>query len=174
MGLFSFFRKSDNYEEILAALDADIKKAEKRRVKTQQQAQRWLTIWTMYTLLLWVVYSVGFWLYGWPMRHNMSGLTLTASITSVLGGPFFIYYSRKIIRAWFRQSLERQGKKIEQLMSEQKEKIRELKEKTKYDKTKNLIDRYESPKDKKQQQGPILLGNPAATIVAPGDKVSRA
>ncbi|KAJ1912679.1 hypothetical protein H4219_005509 [Mycoemilia scoparia] len=146
MGIFSFFKKDQNYEQILAKLEADINKAEKGRLKTQKRATQWTGLWTTYTTLLWIVYSVGFWLYGWPMRYRMDGQLLVIFLGGVFAGPFIIYYMRQIMASMFKKSISKQDKKIKQLQDELKEKINELKEKTKYDTTKNLIDRYESPK----------------------------
>lgn len=145
MGLFSFLRRQDNYEEILFSLEQDIRKTEKQKANTIDRTEWWARNWRFYTGLVWLGYVGGFVFYEWPNRYAAHSTGFLIHLVSVVILPFLIYYGVVGIRAIGNQSIESHNRKLKRLRNELKDRIDELKKKTAYDSTKTLIDKYSSP-----------------------------
>ncbi|KAJ2559898.1 hypothetical protein EV175_000132 [Coemansia sp. RSA 1933] len=142
MGLFSFFKKEENFEEVLANLEQEIRQAEKVREKAVRRAAWWAHNWVFYTGIAWAAYAAGVALYVWPERHGAQAGDFLIHATAVLVIPLVIYYGKVCISGIGNQVVDRHNTKIRTLRKELKEKLDELKKKTAFDSTKSLIDRY--------------------------------
>ncbi|KAJ2084027.1 hypothetical protein H4R24_000376 [Coemansia sp. RSA 988] len=142
MGLFSFFKREENYEEILSGLELDIKRAEKQQALAVERMEWWAYNWLFYVGIGWLAYLLGFVLYVWPERHGAQASGFLMHTTLVATTPLVIYYGNVGIRAAWRRVIDRHNTRIKRLREELKERLDELKKKTAYDTTKNLIDKY--------------------------------
>ncbi|KAJ1832768.1 hypothetical protein LPJ63_003265, partial [Coemansia sp. RSA 2711] len=142
MGLFSFFKREENYEEILSSLEQDMRQAEKQRALAAERMEWWAHNWLFYTGVGWLAYAVGFALYVWPERHDTqaSGFLLHATLVATV--PLAVYYGNRAIRTLWHRVIGRHDARIARLQGELRERLDELKKKTAYDSTKNLIDRF--------------------------------
>ncbi|KAI8319350.1 hypothetical protein GQ54DRAFT_299386 [Martensiomyces pterosporus] len=159
MGIFSFFKKEENYEEILATLEHDIKRARKQQAESIERTNSWVRAWTTYTFVAWVAYVAGFLLYVWPDRHTAQAGHFLFHIAALLIIPVAIYQGSVAIKAVGRRALDGHDRKVSRLNAELAERLDELKKKTAFDTTKTLIDRYSAqdkpagvPAKLKQQQ----------------------
>ncbi|PIA18240.1 hypothetical protein COEREDRAFT_91150 [Coemansia reversa NRRL 1564] len=142
MGLFSFFKRENNYEEILSGLELDIKRAEKQRALAVERMEGWAYNWLFYVGFAWLAYLLGFVLYVWPERYGTQASGFLMHSTLVATIPLVIYYGNLGIRAAWRRVIDRHDTRIKRLREELKERLDELKKKTAFDTTKNLIDKY--------------------------------
>ncbi|KAJ2809525.1 hypothetical protein H4R20_000027 [Coemansia guatemalensis] len=142
MGLFSFFKREENYEEILSGLELDIKRAEKQQALAIERMEWWAYNWLFYVGIGWLAYLLGFVLYVWPERHGAQASGFLMHTTLVATTPLVIYYGNVGIRAAWRRVIDRHNTRIKRLREELKERLDELKKKTAFDTTKNLIDKY--------------------------------
>ncbi|KAJ2448562.1 hypothetical protein EV183_005381 [Coemansia sp. RSA 2336] len=142
MGLFSFFKKKENYEEILSSLEHDIRQAEKQRSLAIERMDWWAYNWLFYTGICWLAYVIGYVLYIWPERHDSQSSGFLMHSTMVGGSPLLVYYGNVAIKTMCRRVISRHEARISRLREDLKERLDELKKKTAFDTTKNLIDRY--------------------------------
>ncbi|KAJ2749415.1 hypothetical protein GGI19_005672 [Coemansia pectinata] len=107
----------------------------------------------------WVAYLAGFIFYVWPDRYGRQAPVFLVHLVSVILIPVFIYYGARGIRSVGQRIVSRHDRKIVRLRKELKERLDELKKKTAFDSTKNLIDRYSTgggakPDESVQKPGP--------------------
>ncbi|PVU86520.1 hypothetical protein BB560_006691 [Smittium megazygosporum] len=136
----SFFEEED-YEFVLQNIQQELSENLGRLDTLHRRKQTASTTWVIYSGVGWVVFSGGFWFYGSAQNLPQTAYTICLSI-SVFGLPI-IYYTNKLICYYFNKTIKNQEKSIKTLKDSQKEKIKELKEKTKFDTTRQLIERYE-------------------------------
>ncbi|KAF8323487.1 uncharacterized protein EI90DRAFT_3157601 [Cantharellus anzutake] len=161
MGLFSWFSKkpSENYEEILANLSMEISSRQTRLTEIVLRERR-STLWaTLYTLAGWTVYSFIWHLDLVPnffkerTRSNME-IERIAQMAPVVIGPLIALFLRRIIQLWYRQKGAGEEKTLKKLLTQQRTIIEDLKKKTNYYSTRNLIERYDlSPAAPQTPQG---------------------
>ncbi|KAJ2567553.1 hypothetical protein GGH12_000246 [Coemansia sp. RSA 1822] len=155
MGLFSFFKKEENYEQILSSLEQDIRRAEKQRALATERMEWWAHNWVFYTGIGWLAYVVGFILYVWPERHGSHSSAFLMHATLVATIPLAVYYGNVAIRTLCQRFISRHDSRIARLRAELKERLDELKKKTAFETTKTLIDRYSNgEKNVPAEQGP--------------------
>ncbi|KAJ2716058.1 hypothetical protein H4R19_000860 [Coemansia spiralis] len=144
MGLFSFFKKEANYEEILSGLEQDIRQAEKQRGRAGERMEWCAHNWLFYTGLGWAAYVLGFIVHVWPERHRgqSSGWFLGHAAAVTVAVPAVMYYGNVAIRALWQRAIRKHDTRIARLRGELNERLDELKKKTAFDSTKNLIDRF--------------------------------
>ncbi|KAJ1743889.1 hypothetical protein IWW42_002608 [Coemansia sp. RSA 1085] len=142
MGLFSFFKKEENYEEILSSLEHDIRQAEKQRSLAIERMDWWAYNWLFYTGICWLAYLIGYILYIWPERHDSQSSGFLMHSTMVGVSPLLVYYGNMTIKTMCKRVINRHEARISRLREDLKERLDELKKKTAFDTTKNLIDRY--------------------------------
>jgi len=106
---------------------------------------------TLYAIGGWLVYLAAWWTvlprwYLWT-PHSRDEKTLQNIIKAVpaLVGPVLILFIRRIVQSWYTRKAELEEKQLKSLMAEQRTKIDEIKKKTNYYTTKNLLDRYDEP-----------------------------
>ncbi|KAJ1989976.1 hypothetical protein GGI25_003264 [Coemansia spiralis] len=142
MGIFSFFKREENYEEILSTLEQEIKRAEKVRQQAIERTDWWAHNWLFYMGIGWLAYLAGFVLYVWPDRHGAQAADFLFHLLAVIVVPFIVYYGRIFIRGIGKRVVERHNSKLRGLRRDLKDRLDELKKKTAFETTKTLIDRY--------------------------------
>lgn len=149
MGLFSnWFSKggSDDYEQILASLELDIQKRQTRLSEIRLRERRTTLKVTLYTLAFWVVYVSLWYTQVLPAlsghRPNTAFEKFVKGVP-VLIGPILILFARRIAQIWYTRIGNAEEKTLVTLRKQQREKIEEIKKKTNYYTTRNLLDRYD-------------------------------
>jgi len=146
-----FGRKTDSedYEHILSSLALDIQKRQSRLSDIRLRERRSTLLTTVYTLAIWVLY-VSLWYAG--VLPNLSGRARTSGIEKavkgapVVVGPILILFTRRIVQLWYTRIGDAEEKTLKTLLRQQRTKIEEIKKKTNYYSTRNLLERYdESP-----------------------------
>ncbi|KAJ2745471.1 hypothetical protein GGI20_002136 [Coemansia sp. BCRC 34301] len=142
MGLFSFFKRDDNYEQILSTLEQEIRRCETQRLACIARVDWCAKNWLFYMTVTWVAYLAGFIFYVWPDRYGRQAPVFLVHLVSVLLIPLFVYYGAQGIRSVGQRIVSRHDRRIVKLRNELKGRLDELKKKTAFDSTKTLIDRY--------------------------------
>ncbi|PVU99839.1 hypothetical protein BB559_000350 [Furculomyces boomerangus] len=155
MWLFKSSKKED-YEKILADLEEKINKSKEKRISTIANKQWASTTWVIYSGVAWVVFSAGFWYFGTNKETPLSSHTFTLCTTISILGPIIVYYTNKMIMGLFNRSIRKQDKLIKELVTQQKEKIDELKKKTEFDTTRRIIEKFD-------KQKPVVANVPATS-----------
>ncbi|KAH9848709.1 hypothetical protein C2E23DRAFT_842239 [Lenzites betulinus] len=149
MGLFNgWFKKSQpvDYEQVLAALSADIQKRQTHLSEIRLRERRATLLFSVYAILLWLVYTSMWYKDFLPTltshRRN-SQFERTAEAVPVFAGPIVILFIRRIVQIWYTRIGDAEEKALVALRKQQREKIEEVKQKTNYYSMRNLIERYE-------------------------------
>ncbi|KAF9645401.1 hypothetical protein BDM02DRAFT_3101450 [Thelephora ganbajun] len=149
MGFFSnWFSKgeSDDYEQILASLELDIQKRQTRLSEIRLRERRTTLKVTLYTLTFWVVYVSLWYAQVLPIFNGYRPNTAFGKFVKgvpVLVGPILILFARRIAQIWYTRIGDAEEKTLVTLRKQQREKIEEIKKKTNYYTTRNLLDRYD-------------------------------
>ncbi|KAI6101729.1 hypothetical protein EDD17DRAFT_60164 [Pisolithus thermaeus] len=144
MSLFTrLFRKSgsEDYEQILSSLAADVQKRQTRLAEIRLRERRTTLHFTLGTIFIWFAY-VGLWyMRTLPQTWRESGLGKAA----VLIGPILILFARRMMQIWYSWKGGREEKTLMAVLKKQRAKVEEIKQKTNYYSTRNLIEKYDEP-----------------------------
>ncbi|KAL8280644.1 hypothetical protein RQP46_006967 [Phenoliferia psychrophenolica] len=148
MGWFSFldFRRtsSPDYETLLSQLEQRIKDREQHLLSIRLRERRANALFITYGLGLWAVYVLLWWLGvvgGLLGEGHAFGKALQA--LPVVGGPVLIIFTRRILRSWYTRKREAEETTLRELKKQQREQVEELKRKTGYYSTRNLLEKYD-------------------------------
>jgi len=100
----------------------------------------------MYTFAFWTVYVTMWYTNVLP---NLSGHRSNSAFEKfvkgvpVLGGPIVILFTRRIVQIWYARIGDVEEKTLVTLRKHQRERIEEIKKKTNYYTTRNLLERYD-------------------------------
>ncbi|OLL24967.1 Protein lunapark [Neolecta irregularis DAH-3] len=149
MPFLSFFRSDptspDSYEKALSETSRRIQQAQRNMSLAVQRSRRVLALWTVYSLLAYSLFLAIF-----ILRRDRG---IQGWATAVLGPPL-IYGTRRMMRWYYTRRIgsiggcdkggnaDKTETKVEHLKSQQREKVEELKRKTRFYSTQSLLERY--------------------------------
>ncbi|RDB19836.1 Protein lunapark [Hypsizygus marmoreus] len=142
-----FHKKNDeDYETILSSLALDIQRRQVKLSEIRLRERRSTLLATLYTLAGWVAY-VSLWYLGiLPNQHGRSSnLGKAMRNAPVFVGPIIILFIRRIIQIWYTRKGDAEEKTLQTLLKQQRSKVEEIKKKTNYYSTRELIQRYDEP-----------------------------
>ncbi|KAK4047697.1 hypothetical protein OIV83_005205 [Microbotryomycetes sp. JL201] len=164
MGLLSalwpLYRRSPptDYETVLSNLEKQIKAAEAHLLQIRLRERRANALFVTYGIGAWLVYAL-VWYALLRHRHTESLGASTALFAALVIGPILsvshpraILFTRRIVRSFYKRQQNKEETILRRLKKEQREKVEELKRKTGYYSTKNLIDKYDEDEAKKAKQ----------------------
>ncbi|KAF7976100.1 hypothetical protein HWV62_7521 [Athelia sp. TMB] len=137
---------SEDYEQVLASLANDISKRQSRLSDIRIRERRSTLSATLWTLSIWVAY-VSVWYAG--LLPNLSGHSQRSGFEKavkgapVVVGPILILFTRRIVQLWYTRKADAEEKTLKVVLKQQRTKIEEIKKKTNYYNTRNLIERYD-------------------------------
>lgn len=178
--ILNWFRKKEpeDYEQILASLALDIQKRQTRLSEIRLRERRATLLVTIYTLAFWTAYLTMWYTNVLP---NLSGHKPNSAFEKfakgapVLVGPIVILFTRRIVQIWYTRIGDAEEKTLVTLHKQRSERIEEIKKKTNYYTTRNLLERYDdspstaraspnapnSPMSQQQQQQRPMVKPPA-------------
>ncbi|KAF8886949.1 hypothetical protein BD779DRAFT_1528850 [Infundibulicybe gibba] len=142
-------KKDEDYETILSSLANDIQKRQVKLSEIRLRERRSTLLVTLYTLGIWVAY-VSLWYM--QILPSISGQPRTSrperlikGVPAVVG-PILILFVRRIVQIWYKRKGDAEEKMLQTLLKQQRSKVEEIKKKTNYYSTRELLQRYdESP-----------------------------
>ncbi|EKM58183.1 uncharacterized protein PHACADRAFT_26705 [Phanerochaete carnosa HHB-10118-sp] len=161
----NWFRKSqrEDYEQVLALLALDIQKRQERLSEIRLRERRSTLLFSIYALSSWVAY-LSLWytdLVPTLSSHaRYSKFEKSVEAIPVFAGPIVILFIRRIAQIWYTKIGDKEEKHLVALRKQQKEKIAEIKKKTNYDTTRNLIERYDDALDSPLRRRVPVGGQP--------------
>ncbi|KAI9032241.1 hypothetical protein DFJ74DRAFT_327497 [Hyaloraphidium curvatum] len=178
--MFSIFsRKKDptdeEYERTLADLDGKIRRAERSLSELKQRESRSIADLAFYCAALYVLY-LGFYILAVYLPGDRSGyseLTWVGLTFLAIVLPVIMWYFVRFVRWLHRRRQASTMKDLEALRKSQKDTVEELKKRTKFDKTKNLIEKYGGDSGSGTPRRP-LSGPNGAQEVGPAAGVPQA
>ncbi|EGO02334.1 hypothetical protein SERLA73DRAFT_178217 [Serpula lacrymans var. lacrymans S7.3] len=165
MSLFTrWLGKNDpeDYEQVLSSLALDIQKRQTRLSEIRLRERRSTLLVTLYTLAIWALY-VSLWYMGvlsapsGPQEKALKGIP-------VILGPIIILFTRRIVQLWYNQKGNAEEKTLKNALQKQRVKIEEIKKKTNYYSTRNLIEKYDdAASPMRRRNGPQPPSTPIST-----------
>ncbi|KLO16983.1 hypothetical protein SCHPADRAFT_868710 [Schizopora paradoxa] len=147
MGILSWFKKKEpeDYDQILSSLALDIQKRQAKLADIRLRERRTTTLVTLYAIATWVTY-IGAWYLGMLPRAIASsgGSASFVKWLPIFLGPILVQLIRRIVQTWYERIGNSEEKTLKKLLSTQHNKVEEIKKKTNYYTTKNLIDKYDT------------------------------
>lgn len=157
---WSWLRRSapkTDYEEVLATLSADIDHVQTNLVQIQTRKRRATIILPLWASLFWAIYTTVMYFTGWLTDSDDSG-NLLVVWGPVLVAPLLIFFTRRIVRWWYKRVQAAEEEHLKELKRQRGAKIEEIKRATKYDHLKMLLDKY----DEQGGQRGAVPGNKSA------------
>ncbi|KAF8967540.1 hypothetical protein BDZ97DRAFT_1755963 [Flammula alnicola] len=150
----SFFRRifskksEEDYETILSNLADDIQKRQLKLSEIRLRERRSTLLVTLYTLAAWVAYVSLWYLNALPDLKTRSYVS-NPSVERVLKGlpviisPIIILFVRRVVQIWYMKKGDAEEKTVKELMKRRRDKVEEIKKKTNYYSTRDLIQKYD-------------------------------
>jgi endoplasmic reticulum junction formation protein lunapark len=141
-----FKQKEEDYETVLSTLANNIKKRQVQLSEIRLRERRATLLVTLYTLAAWVAY-VSLWYTN--LLPNIRGRGAKNSVGKFLGalpvllGPIVILFIRRIVQIWYKRKGDAEDRTLQQLLKQQRDKVEEIKKKTNYYSTRELLQRYD-------------------------------
>jgi len=148
LSLFSKKRTDEDWESVLANLASDIQKREVKLSEIRLRERRSTLLVTLYTLAGWMVYLTLWYFGALPKHGDDSGtrrIQKAIQAAPVIVGPIIILFIRRIVQVWYARKGNAEEKTLQQLRKQQRSKVEEIKKKTNYYSTRDLLQRYDEP-----------------------------
>ncbi|KAI9599202.1 hypothetical protein BDF19DRAFT_419498 [Syncephalis fuscata] len=158
--LSSLFRRGDDsdFERILSDLDEQIRTAELRLSDIKMREKRATVMFLVYSILFYLLYVAAYYTY---LRQSNDTMELwLVKVLPLVCMPLIIYSVNYIVTLWYRRKKTNEVEHLDNLKAKQKLKVEELKKKTAYYATRNLLERYD----------PSTRGPPNPTLLTPDQK----
>ncbi|KAJ6605963.1 hypothetical protein B0H10DRAFT_2075372 [Mycena sp. CBHHK59/15] len=167
--LFRGEKPPDDYETILATLATNIQKRQTLLSEIRLRERKATMLVTLYAILGWLMY-LAFWYYGVVSagrgaNGQVRGAERALRALPVFVGlflmkprskyPLSILFIRRIVQVWYNRKGNAEEKTLQTLLKEQRAKVEEIKKKTNYYSTRDLLSKYDgSAPNSPQQHGP--------------------
>ncbi|PFH48982.1 hypothetical protein AMATHDRAFT_148667 [Amanita thiersii Skay4041] len=140
-------KKDEDYETILSNLAEDIRKRQIQLSEIRLRERRSTLLVTLYTLAAWVAYVTLWYMKLLPdfhpgYRHN--GAEKAIKAVPVILGPIVILFIRRIVQIWYQRKGDAEEKMLQELMKKQRGVVEDIKKKTNYYSTQELLQKYDS------------------------------
>ncbi|KIY64447.1 hypothetical protein CYLTODRAFT_401875 [Cylindrobasidium torrendii FP15055 ss-10] len=173
MGWLSWFSKpkDDDYESILSNLARDVDKRKSKLADIRSREQRTQFAITLYTVSAYVLYVVLWYMRSLPPLIGM-GIRVTRDAEKalkgvfVLVGPVLIFALRRVVQIWYSRKGNAEERQLQSALKLQRTKVEEIKKKTNYYETRELLQRYdESPSSPLLPPGTPVRKGPRQSMV---------
>ncbi|KAF7375067.1 Protein lunapark [Mycena sanguinolenta] len=137
--------KPPDDETVLAALASDIHRRQTLLSEIRARERTASTLVTLYTLAAWLAY-VGVWYFGFVSGGRggrTGGVERAARALPVFVGPILILFIRRIVQIWYARKGNAEEKTLQTLLKAQRTKVEEIKKKTNFYETRELLSRYD-------------------------------
>ncbi|KAF9535207.1 hypothetical protein CPB83DRAFT_755476 [Crepidotus variabilis] len=137
-------KKYEDYETVLSNLATDIQKRQVHLSEIRLRERRSTLLVTLYTLAAWVAYGSIWYLNALPGTYVQNpALEKTIKGIPVILGPIIILFIRRIVQIWYSRKGDAEEKALKELMKQRREKVDEIKKKTNYYSTRDLLQKYD-------------------------------
>ncbi|KAH9482111.1 Endoplasmic reticulum junction formation protein lunapark [Psilocybe cubensis] len=144
-----FSKKSEeDYETILSNLANEVQERQLKLSEIRLRERRSTLVVTLYTLAAWGAY-VSLWYLnilpsitdGTYIRN--ASMERLVKILPVTIGPIIILFIRRVVQIWYKRKGDAEEKYLKELMKKRRDKVEEIKKKTNYYSTRDLIQKYD-------------------------------
>ncbi|KAJ7508809.1 hypothetical protein B0H11DRAFT_1962692 [Mycena galericulata] len=144
--LFRAEKPSDDYETVLSTLAANIHKRQTLLSEIRARERKATMLVTLYALAGWLTY-VAVWYFGFVSsrgaNRRVPPVERALMALPVFIGPILILFIRRIVQIWYNRKGNAEEKTLQTLLKEQRTKVEEIKKKTNFYSTRDLLSRYD-------------------------------
>ncbi|CEQ40358.1 SPOSA6832_01971, partial [Sporobolomyces salmonicolor] len=160
MGIFSFFSraKEPDYDTYLASVQTQIQARQARLQQIRLRERRANVLFITYGIGLWVLYGVLWWFTIFGGDNGVEWVVKAARTAPVVGGPFAIIFTRRFMRWYYHRKEAREDETLKALVKQKQDKVEEIKKKTGYYSTRDLLEKY----DEALRKNAEVRGHPPA------------
>ncbi|KDR84493.1 hypothetical protein GALMADRAFT_133778 [Galerina marginata CBS 339.88] len=143
-------KNEEDYETILSNLANDIQKRQLQLSEIRLRERRSTLVVTLYTLAAWVAYVSLWYLKALPDLKDGTYIR-TKSVERIIKGipvavgPIVILFIRRVVQIWYKSKGDAEEKTLKELMKKRRDKVEEIKKKTNFYSTRDLIQKYDEP-----------------------------
>ncbi|KAF9034104.1 hypothetical protein BJ165DRAFT_1356708 [Panaeolus papilionaceus] len=152
----SFLRKifakkgEEDYETVLSNLANEVEERQIHLSEIRLRERRSTLVVTLYTLAAWIAYTSAWYLEFLPglkgtQYVSSSGVEKAIHTFPVIVGPIVILFIRRVVQIWYKRKGDAEGKSLKDLMKRRRDKVEEIKKKTNYYTTRDLLQKYDEP-----------------------------
>ncbi|KAF8176241.1 hypothetical protein K438DRAFT_2022720, partial [Mycena galopus ATCC 62051] len=137
--------KPPDDESVLAALARDIQRRQTLLSEIRARERTATALVTLYTLAAWLAY-VAVWYFGFVSGghgRRVGGVERALRALPVFVGPILILFIRRIVQIWYARKGNAEDKTLQTLLKAQRAKVEEIKKKTNFYETRELLSRYD-------------------------------
>ncbi|KAF4604441.1 hypothetical protein EYR40_001621 [Pleurotus pulmonarius] len=128
--------KEEDYETILSTLSRDIQSRQQKLADIRLRERR-STLWsTLYTAAAYLVYVCAWYFRAFSLPRGVA-------LAPVILGPLIVLFIRRIVQLWYSRKEAHEEKTLQQLLKQQRTKVEEIKKKTNYYSTRDLLSKYD-------------------------------
>jgi len=165
-----FSKKSDDYENVLSKLAESIDKKKAQLADIRLRERRTTLLFTLYSFFLWVAYTAAWYLELLPRSWGTTDVLKVLKALPVGAVPVIIVFIRRLVQMFYSWRASSEEAALKKLLTEQKGKIAEIKKKTNYDSTRNLLEKYGETSARPDQPSPLRQRGPPGAL--PGNQPS--
>ncbi|PPQ92761.1 hypothetical protein CVT25_003870, partial [Psilocybe cyanescens] len=152
--LMSFIRRifskktEEDYETILSNLANEVQERQLKLSEIRLRERRSTLVVTLYTLAAWGAYVSLWYLNALPgitdgTYVRNAGMERIVKVLPVAIGPIVILFIRRVVQIWYKRKGDAEEKYLKELMKKRRDKVEEIKKKTNYYSTRDLIQKYD-------------------------------
>jgi hypothetical protein len=134
-------------------LDDQISQVQVRLSDIQLRERRFSSLLVLYTSFSYIVYVAVYFSFLRSVKDSAG--TWIVKLLPVVLGPVVILLLRRLIASWYLRKRTSEETYLEKLKAIQKQKVEELKQKTAYYSTRNLLERYDPTVKKDEAKGAV-------------------
>ncbi|KAJ3515675.1 hypothetical protein NLJ89_g1599 [Agrocybe chaxingu] len=140
--------KEEDYETVLSNLASDIQKRQVHLSEIRLRERRSTLLVTLYTLAAWAAY-VSIWYLDALPSFQRGGYIRNANVERavkgfpVIIGPIVVLFIRRVVQIWYKRKGDAEERSLKDLMKIRRDKVEEIKKKTNYYSTRDLLQRYD-------------------------------
>ncbi|BGP47969.1 hypothetical protein JCM10450v2_003838 [Rhodotorula kratochvilovae] len=151
-----------DYDTVLSKLQTQIAARQARLQQIRLRERRANALFITYGLALWILYSV-LWYFGIVGGRHGPWQVAAASGAPVVLGPVAIIFTRRASRWFYHRKQDKEEAQLKVLLKQKSDKVEEIKKKTGYYSTRDLLEKY----DEALKKGPA--SNPATPAKQPAN-----
>ncbi|KAF9552577.1 hypothetical protein CPC08DRAFT_267828 [Agrocybe pediades] len=141
-------KNEEDYETILSNLANDVQQRQAKLSGIRLRERRATLTVTLYTLAAWVAYVSLWYLNALPDLKSGNYIVNRSVERAIKGlpvavGPIVILFIRRIVQIWYKRKEDAEEKTLKELMKKRRDKVEEIKKKTNYYSTRDLIQKYD-------------------------------
>ncbi|GAA5904141.1 hypothetical protein JCM8208_003458 [Rhodotorula glutinis] len=144
MGALFSRPKDADYDTVLAKLQTQIAARQARLQQIRLRERRLNALLITYGLVAWILYTV-LWYFGIVgVRQTEASLpAVVAGVAPVVLGPVAIIFTRRASRWFYHRKQDKEETQLKVLVKQKQDKVEEIKKKTGYYSTRDLLEKYD-------------------------------